>query len=593
MATEILGLFNAIGRGSILGFWVLANAVLAVLVLRGPRIEIPRIPEFEFTPWTWAAGTIVGVVGVIGWLCGPNTVDVVVYHLPRALMWLQLGSLAHYPTDYLNQLHMPPAAEVIQMHFLALELGDRLATLTHWFTYAAAAIAASLLTARLRGGPAAQSFAALACVAIPQGILTASGAKNEWTFTLWVLVSAIFLIDFLRESCWTRALWLGLVAGLALLTKGTAGLFLPALAFLWLAAPSWRPDRKSFVPALGALAVALLLFAPHASRNFRATGTITALPSSWGSKFEYTTERVDVGTTVNNVIRNAALHMAVPSREMTAQAQAALDSIFRSLGLDANDPGSTWRGTSFSIAEFRYHEAICGNPLLLLLIVAASCVALIHPKTRRDGAILALIAALLTMTLLFSALLRWSPWQARLHLPLFALGAVLLALILEKLSPRVLLPGVASVLILFAAPALFFNQLRPLLGPGFMLDQPREMLRFMDRLQHYEPFRRLANDLNTTSCNQVVVDGSRYLYDYPLYPMIGVLDGRREFRYTGVRNPSKDLTPRGAFTPCAVICFACEQDQRSLDAYLPKFPHVKHYDPAISLFTTEPTPSAP
>jgi hypothetical protein len=66
--------------------------------------------------------------------------------------------------------------------------------------------------------------------------------------------------------------------------------------------------------------------------------------------------------------------------------------------------------------------------------------------------------------MLFCAMLRWQPWITRLQLPFFVLMGPAIATVLAARITRswIIVGGVC--LVLAALPAVFFNQLRPLLG---------------------------------------------------------------------------------------------------------------------------------
>ena len=73
---------------------------------------------------------IIALVGTVALLSPPNTWDVMTYHLPRIVHWLQNRSVAFYPTHEPRQLFMPPWAEFAVLHFHALFGDDRLDNLS-------------------------------------------------------------------------------------------------------------------------------------------------------------------------------------------------------------------------------------------------------------------------------------------------------------------------------------------------------------------------------------------------------------------------------------------------------------------------------
>jgi hypothetical protein len=121
---------------------------------------------------------------------------------------------------------------------------------------------------------------------------------------------------------------------------------------------------------------------------------------------------------VSNVVRNIGLHLGSPSeslnRKMTSWAEAAI----KVLGIDPDDPGSTWTGEHFQIAVPILHEDALGNSIHLLLIYAAIGIFLFDGKSHQLN-VKVYTAGLIGSFVLFCAYLRWQPWHTRLHLPLF------------------------------------------------------------------------------------------------------------------------------------------------------------------------------
>jgi Dolichyl-phosphate-mannose-protein mannosyltransferase len=106
------------------------------------------------------------------------------------------------------------------------------------------AIARSLGASR-RG----QVLAAVIGATIPEGILTASGAKNDHVLSFWMVALAYYVLSFRDRASWLNAAGMGAALGLACLTKGTAYVFaapmLLTLSILW----SWPVNPAAGVSA--------------------------------------------------------------------------------------------------------------------------------------------------------------------------------------------------------------------------------------------------------------------------------------------------------------------------------------------------------
>jgi len=241
----------------------------------------------------------------------PNAIDVLQYHLPRVVYWLQNGSVEFFPANYYQQLSLQPMAEYAMAHAFALTGGDRFVQLVAWAAFVGStcgvAWIASLLGAGLRG----QAFAAALAAVAPNAVLQASGAKNDLALAFFLIAAAGFALEAARTSRRSDAAWAGVAAGLALLTKGTAYVFAPGLAVGILAAVS-GDGRRTLVRNAALIAViAFAVNAPHYARNYSynghplGDGTGTETPDS-----RYANERIDLGVVASNILRNAALQFA-------------------------------------------------------------------------------------------------------------------------------------------------------------------------------------------------------------------------------------------------------------------------------------------
>src|SRR6185369_12333247 len=137
--------------------------------------------------------------------------------------------------------------------------GDRWVNLVAFGAFAGSVAAVSSIAAAMGLGTRGQAFAALFCATLPNGILQASGAKNDWLLTLWLAAMVYFTLR--RE-----ARFAGLALGLALFTKATAYLFVPPLAAAAWVIGGGREWRRFAGFALGGV---LLVNTPQYWRNVR------------------------------------------------------------------------------------------------------------------------------------------------------------------------------------------------------------------------------------------------------------------------------------------------------------------------------------
>ncbi len=398
---------------------------------------------------------------VIAVVAPPNNWDSMTYHMARVAHWLANGSVRHYPVAYPVQLFMPPFAGYGIATLQSLAGTDRWANTVQWAAYVVAAIAASLLAARIGARPRAQALAALALMTVPIAVSEASTTQTDMVAAAALVMLFVFVVGTpTREN----ALWAGAALGLGLGAKMHVPMYaLPACLLLVM---RYGRDRGRFdvrravaTSAVVAL-VALVLVAPHFLRNVRTFGR------PWGAGVEVERQRATPGVTTlaSNVLRDSALQLPIPGYGR------AVERLHRALGIDPNDPKTThYYDLSFSDVAAKWYrpltpnEDFVGNPMHFVLALAFAAVAVAR-RRRWDATARAAVVIGATVTagwLVFEFSAKWQPWSTRYDLPLFAVLAVPLGVGLARVSPRVraILTG---ALVVGALPALLLDVHRPL-----------------------------------------------------------------------------------------------------------------------------------
>ena len=462
------------------------SAVALAKVEASREGRVPNAPSHpplagSVGPFEWTVAAAVGALLLLALvtavLAPPVTVDVLSYHLPRQLMWLQQGSLEHFVTLSERELLMPPLAEVIGLQFLALTGGDHWANLPQWFAYALLPLAMwrTVRTLGVARGPAA--LAAWLAVCLPMAWHEASNGKNDLQGAVWI---ALLLWQVARARAAATppsragALRAGATLALALLTKSTAFIFAPPLLLAgWLA---WRraggTAAANRAAALAALA-AVLLAAPFFARNLAWYGAPLGVQHAEDGG-EQTNAAVTPAIIASNALRAAASHLAGPWSGWNAAVDRAVRAAHGWLGVPVDDPRSTLWILKFSVEWWPRAEMVAGAPWHLLLLGAAVLGAALW-RGARDWRWLA--AAVAAMALLYCAVVRWQLWGARLQLPGFVTGCVLAAGLMGALPPRwrgAALWTAAALGLLAWWPARETSA-RPLWTPPTLLETPRAM----------------------------------------------------------------------------------------------------------------------
>jgi len=573
---ELSSLLWRFDRPVVIGAWLLFSLVLVAGIWRGrhgpaasgdaPALGRPSRQEVAFLA---GLALLFVAVALTAGAAAPNAWDSMTYHLPRISHWIQDASVSHYPTHVLRQLTLGPGAELLAAQIELLGGSDRSINFLQAFAWIGVAIAASLLARDLGADRLGQGLAAIFAATLPMAILQASSTQNDLVVSFWLLVFAHFALRaWAGKMDLAGFLLAGGSLGLAVLTKATA--LTVAFPFgLLLAGGAVARSRARGVRGLALAALlALAVNAGYMTRNLSLFGT------PLGGEHGTVNDSFSPGLTLSNIARNISLQLLTPFPSWNARVEAAVLALHRAIDLSANDPRSTWRGAQFHVparlegapladADESIYAAFldnaAGNPLHLLL--CAACVGVLavrrsFPESRRLWGFLALVAA---GFLLFSLVLKWQPWGARLELPFLLLAAPFAGVVLGHWRGGI---AVAALLLLCATPWALVNATRPLLGPDSVLTAPRLLQSFAASPGLREPLIGAARAVAAKQCRRVGLemgpDDPEHLIWISLREA-GISDAQARVEHIHVTNRSapKALEPPFAgFVPCAVITLA-------------------------------------
>ena len=572
--SELLGTVHALRRGPLALAWALCVVAALVPIARRRRPN-GRPAAAGAAPDRYAVGLLAGLsllaaaVALTAVAAAPNNWDSLTYHLPRALHWAQDASLAHYPTHVIRQLSLAPGAEIAVAHGLLLTGSLRLSALVQTLAWIGCVVAASLVARDLGAGRRGEVFAAVFAGTLPMAVLQASSTQNDLVVGLWLLAFVHFALRAVeRES--GAALWVaaGGSLGLALATKATA--FLYAAPFvLWILGALWRRRRWPWRALFAASALAVLVNAGPWLRNLSLFG------SPLGGDHGAVNASVTPAVVLSNLARTAALELTAPSTAWNGGVEKAVRALHAALGIGPDDPRSTWKGAEFRVparlsgaapadadeALFAmFHEDQAGNPLHLLVALAAAAIVLSQADLRRRAGLLACLSGVAGGLLLFCAVLKWQPWNARLVLPLFLLAAPAAGVAVGAVRSGKWAAEVGAVLLVCSLPWALLNAMRPLVGPESVLATPRLAQLFAGRPAMQPVLAEAARTVAASGCRRVGLeigpDDPEYLIWATLEAAGAVPERMEHVRVTNRSAPLASRPPFAEFSPCAVIVLA-------------------------------------
>ena len=198
VVTEALGAFHALKPAPVRVVWGMAGLACIVWIWRR-RLWEEAFAKRRFRFPGWDIAVMAGVIALLAMLAlavaaftAPGYPDVLGYHLPRQVMWLQQGSLDFFATTDQKQLRMPPFSEMVGLHLLALNGGDADANLPQYFAYLLTIVAVTVIVRELGGGARSQLLAAFLWAVVPwptrrrpTGRTTSSRLFGSWSSHGW------------------------------------------------------------------------------------------------------------------------------------------------------------------------------------------------------------------------------------------------------------------------------------------------------------------------------------------------------------------------------------------------------------------------
>ena len=579
LATESLSVVHFLTTTGVSLVWLaflIVTLIWLVKFMKKPTTlqEGPGVlaTDLQLAKWDWAAvyfiALIAALIGLTALLAAPNTWDSMEYHMPRVVEWMVNRGVQFYPTIDHQQLTMPPLAEYTILHLDLLYGGDRLANFVQWFSYIGCILGVTLIVEELGGDRRAQIFAAVLAATLPTAILGASGTKNDQVLAYWITTSVYLLVRWRVCQDWPHTLALGSALSLAAFTKGTAFTFLPLLVAACM--PMWSmAATRRFVARLPVFALFLLIVSgPLWIRSYQFSGSIFGPRYFPGAGSEEARQirnpHITPATIAANVMRNISLDVGVPNARINEFSTHVFSRLIRAIGVDPSDPSQiviakSGRLYPFTVWVDTLMETESSNPMQTVGFFVAATLYLANFKKMKHATGW-LGAGIIGAFILYSAVVRWSPWNARYQLPLFVLASAFVALVLPRVLPRAVTLGISFLFLVLALPFALRNSTRPLVtkeGKNSILIMPRDETYFLDQHGSYAgSFVAAASAVRGEDCRSIGLDSNLLHLDYPMLALLTADKAQRRLSYVAVHNGTEryKLT---AEPPCIVVCLEC------------------------------------
>ncbi len=488
VVSEFLSLYYSINFPVLALFWITVNLLLTVYIFSQKNWLGIKSKKFLSKP-NWIIILLISIVCIVVLLSGlmaffspPNNPDSLSYHMTRQLFWIQQGSLDHYYTANDRQIMMPPLVEIIGMHLMLLSCNDFWANTLQWIAYILVAITVSNIAKSLGANNLGQTLSAFFAVSVPLTFHQASNPKNDLMLGFFCCSLIWYGLRMSQSKKILKSDWIfiGINLGLVWVTKGTGLIFsIPIMVYIGIIFIK-QLQKEFWKPILVITTIACLLVFGHYYRNYSWYGSPFGALQDKG--YDLKNESFSPKAIASNIIRNTFLHLGSPSQSINDNLYKFVQLLHSGMKQDINEPKTTFWGEEFEIFYYPKVETNASAPIHVLLIILAPIVALLNRK-KLDHRWWVYYLILLSCYFLFCLILKWQPWHARLHVPIFCLMAPALGVVYTignfKRTVTLLLTGITCVAFF---PALN-SQSRPVFGNLSIFSKPRVVTQFY-RSQH-------------------------------------------------------------------------------------------------------------
>ena len=556
--TESLSAFLLIYNHFIGLSWLLIDVILfgiCIYLYKGFKFKLNySLPKFN------AINTIVVFVFLLltiqSLVYPPNNYDAMTYHMARLPNWLANHSLRHYATNIYRQLYQPPLSSIILLHINVLSGSDIFSNLLQvFFLYV---LLKTLVQIGAILGVKQIENISIVLITIPAVVLQASSVTNNIIEASFVAIALLYALKLRNEMKVISFLVLGVSAGLSILTKGTAYIFvLPIFVFCGIDALVNRQFLKkaSLLLLSGILALGLNVF--HYQRNYQLTGSF--LGTDPAEKKMYSNQDMSISRFCSNGIKNIGNHLG--PYPLSIYTESAIYKTHDLLGIPINGEGINFNNFDYHVTASPNTEDNAPNLIhvvLMLFSIVLVLIEIIRRKRHFKDPLVFTLGIIVLQFVFFNIFLKWQPWHSRNHISMFVEFVPILALIVfdgNKLKRyRQILLG---IMIFYAVLLIVFNRLRPFISyPPYTstvsLFSSRDEKYFADRTHLIGDFLNIKKELGDVNYHTIGINIYWNEYEYPYFKDCFSMYALRPYHIIDKPNPSIKII-NGNYIPDYII----------------------------------------
>ena len=540
LVTEISSFFHAYNTSSAIFFWSILCCILVFLTLKQKLFDWNKYKFLYATnkKIIWLVGSISILLFIQGILYPPNNWDSMTYHMARIAHWVMNESIEPYPTHIYRQIYQPPLAEWMIGQICLLNRADYFANSLQLFFLLASLGVVNLLMILFKIEKKSRNIACVLVITTPSIFMQAIATQNDIIVGFFILCILYFLILFFKCKTIINALLLGLSIGCALLTKGTAFVYLIPIMGLGIIILIRSLYQKQFVflkhAPLLLLVIALSLTIPfsHYYRNHKLSNDIFG-----ASEDNYFNENISTKSTLIGIMKNIGIHMSTPvTSNITNQIIEKAHLITK---IPISDKKYSYNGIQFKMNNWNHNEDEVSNFFQVILFAFVLLYWIVNRKKQSPTFTYTILFCLFTF-FLFTFILKWQPWHMRLQIPLFMLMAIPTAMIISRLNKEKIRNSILGILTVYCLVLAIDNPNRPLLKNEKQAKLKTRFEKYFVAMPPYlEEYKQWRNCAINNIPTQWDVHGDTW--EYPIYYDC-FYTKRTPFNVINVKNVTENLS---------------------------------------------------
>lgn len=435
---ETASLFNAINTTSALVFWAIEALGVSGLVYylhQSGKIDLKRLNALKGAFRLAGFGTthqiLIAAVALLYMLpllflafyAAPNNFDSHMYHLNRILIWIYNGNLDHFPTMHLQQLYLNVFAEYLVLDTVLLSGSDQFAGLIQFSAFIGSICGIGLIARKFGLGKDGQLLATICFLTLPIVLFESTSTQVDLCACFFFISFVYFGFELLEKKSVLALVVMMQSLAFGGFSKYTILIFaIPFVLYFGvriLLQYRFAYAVKVLVVALGLMAIT---FSPFFCRNYTLFGHVMSpLQNTPFASEELPAKKHSPVYTLSNVIKNAGLNIGLPITSFNQALDSKIRAFHETIGVSIDDADLSI--DPFSV-KYSVHEDMIPNTIHFWLIAGMGILLFFLPL-KQDVKWFWACSAL--GFLLFCTLMKFQLWSTRTQMPLFAMGAVMIA----------------------------------------------------------------------------------------------------------------------------------------------------------------------